>query len=54
MFKVNNKEAGTKSMMSLFLTLFITFSILVFLLTLNMFHILHDVKNAQIHALYCK
>ena len=51
MFKVNNKEVGTKSMMSLFLTLFITFSILVFLLTLNIFHILHDVKNAQ-YVLY--
>ena len=54
-FKVNNKEAITTSMVSLFLSLLLTFYILMFLLlTLNIFHISHDVKNAEICALYCK
>ena len=55
MFKINNKEAKTTSTMSLFLTLPLTLHILVsLLLTLNIFHILHDVKNAEICALYWK
>ena len=55
MFKVNNKEAKATSTMSSFLTLSLTLHILVsLLLTLNIFHILHDVKNAQICALYRK
>ena len=55
MFKINNKEAKTTSTMSLFLTLSLTLHILVsLLLTLNIFHILHDVKNAEICALYWK
>ena len=41
--------------MSLFLTLWLTLRILVsLLLTLNVFHILHDVKNVEIRALYWK
>ena len=41
--------------MSLFLTLRLTLRILVsLLLTLNVFHILHDVKNVEIRALYWK
>ena len=53
MFKVNNKEARTTSTVTLFLTLSLTLRILVsLLLTLNIFHILHDVKNAEIRALY--
>ena len=40
---------------SLFLTLSLTLGILVsLLLILNMFHILHDVKNQKIRALYWK
>ena len=55
MFKVNNKEARTTSTVSLFLTLLLTLRILVsLLLTLNIFHILHDVKNAEIRSLYWK
>ena len=55
MFNVNNKEATTTSTVSLFLTLLLTLRILVsLLLTLNIFHILHDVKNAEIRALYWK
>ena len=43
------------STVSLFLTLLLTLRILLsLLLTLNMFHILHDVKNAEIRALYWK
>ena len=43
------------SMVSLSLTLSLTLRILVsLLLTLNIFHIWHDVKNAEIHALYWK
>ena len=54
-FKVNNKEARTTSTVSLFLTLSLTLRFLVpLLLTLNIFHILHDVKNAQTRALYWK
>ena len=38
--------------MYLFLTLLLTLRFLVsLLLTLNIFHILHDVENAKIHAL---
>ena len=41
--------------MSLLLTLSLTLCILVsLLLTLSIFHILHDVKYAKIRALYCK
>ena len=41
--------------MSLFLTLMLTLRILVSLLsTLNIFHILHEVKNAKIRDLYWK
>ena len=41
--------------MFLFLTLLLTLHILVsLLLTLNTFHILHEVKNAEIPALYWK
>ena len=55
MFKVNNQEARTTSTVSLFLTLSLTLRILVsLLLTLNISHILHDVKNAEIRALYRK
>ena len=55
MFKVNNKEAGTTSTVSLFLILSLTLRILVsLLLTLIVFHILQDVKNAVIRALYWK
>ena len=44
-----------KSMVSLFLNLMLTLHILVsLLLTLNIFHILHDKKNAEIDALYWK
>ena len=44
-----------KSMVSLFLNLMLTLRILVsLLLTLNIFHILHDKKNAEIDALYWK
>ena len=54
-FKVNKKEARTTSTVSLFLTLSLTLRILVpLLLTLNIFHILHDEKNAEIRALYWK
>ena len=53
-FKVNNKEARTTLTMSLFFTLLLSLCILVSsLLTLNIFHILHDVKNDEIRALYC-
>ena len=53
MFKVNNTEARTMSTVSLFLTLSLTLGILVSsLLTLNIFNILHDVKNVKICALY--
>ena len=39
--------------MSLFLTLLLALRILVsLLLTLNIFHMLHDVKNVEMHALY--
>ena len=42
-------------MVSLFLNLMLTLCILVsLLLTLNIFHILYDKKNAEIHALYWK
>ena len=58
-FKVSNKEARTTSTMSLFLTLslsvftYLLLRILVsLLLTLNIFYILHGVKNAEIRALY--
>ena len=55
MFKVNNKEARTTSTVSLFLILSLTLRILVsLLLTLIVFHILQDVKNAVIRALYWK
>ena len=55
MFKVNNKEARTTSMVSLYLTLSLTLRIMVSLmLTLNIFHILHNVKNAKIRALLVK
>ena len=55
MFKVNNKDGRTMSMVSLFLTLLLTIHILVsLLLTLNIFHILHGMKNVKIHALYWK
>ena len=41
--------------MSLFLILLLSLCILVsLLLTLNILHIFHDVKNAKIHALYWK
>ena len=51
--KVNNKEARTTSTVSLFLTFSLTLRILVsLLLTLNIFHNLHDVKNAKIRTLY--
>ena len=55
MFKVNNKEARTTPMFSLFLTLSLTVPILLsLLLFLNIFHILHDVKYTEIRALYWK
>ena len=55
MFKVNNKDGRMMSMVSLFLTLLLTLCILVsLLLTLNIFHILHGMKNVKIHALYWK
>ena len=42
-------------MVCLFLTLSLTLCIVVSLfLTLNIFHILHDVKNPEIYALYWK
>ena len=42
-------------MVSLFLTLSLTLRILVsLLLFLNIFHILHDIKNTEIRALYWK
>ena len=51
-FKVNTKETGTTSVMSLFLTLSLPLRIMVsLLLTLNICHILRDVKNAEIRAL---
>ena len=51
----NNKEARATSTVSLFLTLSLTLHILMSLiLTLNIFHILHDVKNAKIRAFYWK
>ena len=54
-FKVNNKKARTASMVSLFLILLLTLRILVsVVLTLNIFHILHDVKIAKIRALFWK
>ena len=41
------------STVSLFLTLSLTLRILLYLsLTLNIFHILHDVENPEIRALY--
>ena len=44
-----------KSSVSLFLTLLLASRILVsLLLALNIFHMLHDVKNVQIRALYGK
>ena len=53
MIEVNNKEAKTTSTVSLFLTLSLTLRILVsLLLTLNIFHILHDVKNAEIRPCF--
>ena len=55
MFKVNNKEARATSTVSLFLALSSALRILVSLLSvLNKFHILHNVKNAEIRALYWK
>ena len=52
---LNNKEARTTSTVSLFLTLSLTLHILMsLLLTLNIFHILYDVKNAKICAFYWK
>ena len=51
MFKVNIKEARTTSTVSLSLIVRILVSLL---LTLNMFHILHDMKNAEIRAIYWK
>ena len=55
MFKVNNKEARTTSTVSLFLSSSLTLCIQVsLLLTLNIFHILHDEKIAEIPALYWK
>ena len=55
MFKVNNTGARTTSMVSLISTLLLTLGILVsLLLTLNIFHILHHVKNAEKRALYSK
>ena len=55
MFKVNSKEARTTSTVSLFSTLFLTLPILVsLLLILNIFHMLQDVKNAEICALHWK
>ena len=55
MFKVNDTEATTTTTVSLFLTLSLTLRILVsLLLTSNVFHILHDVKNVEIRALYWK
>ena len=43
------------SMVSLFLTLSLTLRILVtLLLTLNTFHILHDLKNTETRASYWK
>ena len=53
MSKFNNKEARTTSTVSLLLILSLTLRILVPLfLTLNIFHILHDVKYAKIRTLY--
>ena len=55
MFKVKNKETRTMSTVSLFLTLSLTLHFLLsLLLTLNIFHILHDAKNTKIRALYWK
>ena len=49
------KTPWTASTVSSFLTLSLTLCILVSsLLILNIFHTLHDVKNAKIRALYCK
>ena len=55
MFKFNNREIRTMSMMSLLLTLVLTLCVLVsLLLTLNIFHILHSMKYAKIQILYWK
>ena len=55
MLKVNNKEERATSTVSLYSTLSLTLLILVsLLLTLNIFHILGDVKNAKIPFLYWK
>ena len=54
-FKVNHKEIRMGSMVSLLLALSLTLHILVsLLLTLNIFHILHDMKYAKIQGLYWK
>ena len=53
--KLTIKEVRTTSTTSLFFTLSLTLPILVsLLLTLNIFHILNDVKNAEIRALHWK
>ena len=53
--KLTKKTPRTTSTVSLFLTLSLTLRILVsLLLTLNIFHILRNVKNAEIRALYWK
>ena len=55
MFNLNTKEARKTSTVSLFLTLSLTLHVPVsLLLTLNIFHILRDVKNAEIRPLYWK
>ena len=56
MLNVNNEKARTTSTVSFFiLALSLALRIPVsLLLTLNIFHILDDVKNAEIRALYWK
>ena len=55
MFQVNNKQARTMSSVSLFLAFLLALCILVSVLsTLNIFHMLLNVKNAEICALYWK
>ena len=56
MLNVNNEKARTTSTVSFFiLALSLALRIpLSLLLTLNIFHILDDVKNAEIRALYWK
>ena len=56
MLNVNNEKARNTSTMSFFiLALSLALRIAVsLLLTLNIFHILDDVKNAEIRALYWK